>query len=83
MTRDIRIRRSEIVNFLRESLGDAKASQLVVTTAAELGLSTFEFSPDEATQVLEKIAETPGLVGITAMLAKTRLNRLIRERQDV
>lgn len=79
MGRQGRIHRSELVGLMRESLGDDKASQLVVSTAAELGMSTFDFSAEEATRVLEAIARTPGLVGITAMLAKSRLTRLVRE----
>ena len=73
-----KIRRQRLVELLSEALGYEKASALIVSTAAQLGMSTFEFSPEEANVVFSELAKADGLVGITAMLGKSRLSRLIR-----
>lgn len=75
-----RIHRTELVGLMSQSLGDQKASELIVGTAAELGLSTFDFSLEEATRLFSELTKKEGLIGITAMLAKTRLSRLVRTR---
>ena len=65
------IPRAEIVHML-SALGEAKANDVVLKTARELGLPTEMFDGRQALQILEAIARQPGLVGITARFAKAR-----------
>lgn len=75
----VRIWRNKLVGLLEESLGRDEAQHLIVKTAGELGLGTFDFSEDEATKVLEVLKEHEGLVGMAATLALSRLPRLVRK----
>ena len=61
--------------LLSHTVGQEKAELAVRTAANHNGLSprpahTF----DETRAVLEKVAETPGIVGVTARFAKSRLH---------
>jgi hypothetical protein len=71
-----RLHRNEIIGLLAPSLGHDKAAQLVVEASVELGLSTFEYTIEDATLVLSHLAQIPGLTGITAVLARSRLHKL-------
>lgn len=72
------IHRTDIVELLRASVGEEKASALVFDAAIKLGYGTFQYSQQEALDILDEIAREPGLVGIAAGLAKTRVPRLAR-----
>jgi hypothetical protein len=65
--------RAELVTLLSATLGEEKANETIVEACRILGLRDETFNRDEALGVLEKIAQTPGLVGITARFAKTRV----------
>jgi hypothetical protein len=62
----------DVVDLLAASLGTAKAEQVVRGAVASLRLGAGAFQLDQALALLEKIAEEPGIVGITARFAKTR-----------
>ena len=64
--------KTELVELLSPSLGEEKAGELVAATAASLGLNLDNLDENQALQILEKLAGTPGLVGITARFAKAR-----------
>ena len=61
-----------LATLLSKTLGDTKASHVVAQHAQELGLVD-PLSREQALTLLERIAQTPGIVGITARFAKTRL----------
>jgi len=65
--------REYLAEMLSDNLGNEKAGALVAEAASKLGLGA-EMSQDQALDVLERIAIEPGLVGITARFAKTRLH---------
>ena len=66
--------------MFRPALGDENATETVSMAASKLGLyGRASFSDEQALQILSEIAQTPGLVGITARLASTRIHlRLAR-----
>lgn len=66
------ISRSDVVDLLAASLGTTKAEHAVRAAAAALRLDDSSFPLERALALLEKIAEEPGIVGITARFAKTR-----------
>ncbi len=66
--------RFELVKLLSSSVGEEKATEAIVQAAQRIGIGADEFDRDQALKVLETIAETPGLVGITARFAKTRVH---------
>jgi hypothetical protein len=61
-----------VIDLLAASLGTAKAEQVVRAAAASLRLDAGAFELEQALALLDKIAEEPGIVGITARFAKTR-----------
>jgi hypothetical protein len=67
-----RLTRIELVSYLSESLGDAKANEVVSTTAAHMGLGLIDYDRTQTLEILERVAEEPGLVGIVARFAKAR-----------
>jgi hypothetical protein len=64
--------RAHLAKFLSASMGREKAEECVGGAAASLGLGA-TFSHDDALRVLEAVATQPGIVGITARFAKSRL----------
>jgi hypothetical protein len=66
------IPRTEVVDLLAASLGTTKAEHVVQTAAGALRLEQSALPLEEALALLDKIAEEPGIVGITARFAKTR-----------
>jgi hypothetical protein len=58
---------------LAPSLGEKVADDLIVKNASELRLDSKRLTLDEALQVFERMAQEPGLAGIAARFAKTRL----------
>ncbi len=72
------IHRRELVQLLSGSLGADKGQALVMEAAVALQLSTIELSYEQALQLLERVGREPGIVAITAGLAKVRLGRLMK-----
>ena len=66
------ISRVDVIDLLAASLGTTKAEHAVRSAADSLRLADSSFPLDQALALLEKIAEEPGIVGITARFAKTR-----------
>jgi len=66
------VSRSDVVDLLAASLGNTKAEQAVSAAAVALRLEDSSFPLERALALLEKVAEQPGIVGITARFAKTR-----------
>ena len=69
-----RIRQDDIVSLLASSVGVEKAGECVLSTLLKLRLPLDELSVDEALSVLESIAEQPGIIGVTARFAKSRVH---------
>lgn len=67
-----RLSRLELVSYLSESLGDAKATEVVSTIAAQMGMGLIDYDRTQILQILERVADEPGLVGIVARFAKAR-----------
>jgi hypothetical protein len=65
---------SDLIAQLSPSLGEAKANELILSNAVELGFaSTRGFTQDQALSILANISTQPGLVGIVARCAKARI----------
>jgi len=64
---------AELAKLLGASLGDKKAEEVLRGAAQRKGLSTSEFGREQAMELLELIANEPGIVGISARFAKSRL----------
>lgn len=62
--------RSKLVDMLSKSLGEEKANDVIVTAAKDLGLAVELFSQEDALKLLDKLSQTPGLIGIVSRLAK-------------
>lgn len=58
--------------LLSRSLGDDQARKVIAATWAQLTLPA-RVSPDQALVVLDTLARTPGIVGVTARFAKARV----------
>jgi hypothetical protein len=71
------ITRAQIANLLVASLGEEKANEVVGAAATKLGVGP-DVSRTDALRILEKVAETSGLVGIAARFAKSRAIMLWR-----
>jgi len=65
--------REVLVSLLKQGLGEHVAESLFNEAAARLGLGPEEFSEDEAFVLFEDLAKQPGLPGIAARFAKSRL----------
>jgi hypothetical protein len=68
--------RRDLVKLLASSVGVEKARECVTGAAHELGLASEELTQRDALSVLEHIAGQPGIVGITARFAKSRVHLL-------
>ncbi len=66
------ISRVDVIDLLAASLGTTKADHVVRSACSALRLDDGSFELEQALALLEKIAEEPGIVGITARFAKTR-----------
>lgn len=58
---------------LAQALGEEKARDVIRATTSGLGLKGPSLSREEALNVLAEIADTPGIVGVCARFARTRL----------
>lgn len=66
---------ASLAGLLSPAIGDAKAEAVVREAMVARGQSLVRpMSVDEALEVLEHIAETPGIVGVTARFAKSRVH---------
>lgn len=64
-----------LARLLSETVGDEKAEEAVREGAKQAGVSaTAPLTLEQALEVLEKVAATPGIVGVTARFAKSRLH---------
>lgn len=71
---DSTVSRADIARLLSQALGNEKAHGTVNKAAQQLGYRRELLDKNQALTVLEHIAQTPGLVGITARFAKSRLH---------
>lgn len=69
---DLCVSRGDIVELLAKAVGKQEAERVVERAAVSVGFGA-EGPLAKAQQVLEAIANEPGLVGITARFAKARL----------
>lgn len=60
--------------MLSPSLGQKKAEALIHEAADALGLRSDMLARQDALRIMEKIADQPGLVGVTARFAKSRVH---------
>lgn len=63
----------DLVGVLGGSIGDDKARRLVLDTLADMELDTRGFTRADALTVLDKLSETPGIVGVASRFARSRL----------
>ena len=68
------VTRADLARLLAQALGNEKASDAVNKATLMLGIRREVLDKAQALSVLEHIAQTPGLVGITARFAKSRLH---------
>lgn len=69
----------KLAGLLSKSIGEEKAEDVVRAAARALGLGALTtFTQKQALEVLESIASTPGIVGVTARFAKSRLHLAAR-----
>lgn len=64
--------RPELAALLSNNIGIEKAQELVTLAADELALGP-ELTREQALDVLERVAGQPGLIGIAARFAKSRV----------
>ncbi|MGE0784961.1 MAG: hypothetical protein AB7S26_04675 [Sandaracinaceae bacterium] len=66
---------TQLAGLLSPSLGDEKARAAIRDAMRSLGIqATAKMSTELALDVLEQIARTPGIVGVTARFAKSRVH---------
>ena len=62
----------DLVGQLSQAIGEEKAREVIGDTARSMGLVD-EMSREQALEVLARVADTPGIVGVCARFARTRL----------
>lgn len=69
------VSRADLAKLLAQSLGHEKATDAINRAAQTVGIrrEIDLLDKKQALAVLEQVAQTPGLVGITARFAKSRL----------
>jgi hypothetical protein len=65
---------TKLAGLLGASVGDEKALEAVREAARQLGIRDANVTLTQALEILERVAETPGIVGVTARFAKSRLH---------
>lgn len=65
--------REELVALLGQTVGDNAARGLVDGAAVRCGVAGTKLAYPQAEAILADLSRSPGLVGITAQLAKSRL----------
>ncbi len=68
-----------VVQHLAGALSEAKAREVVDAALASLGYSRGPLSHEQMLEVLEAIAASPGIVGISARFVKSRLILQVRK----
>jgi hypothetical protein len=68
------IARRDLIQMISGTIGDHKAKEAVTAACASAGMTTDSLTWEQALEVLGRIAETPGIVGITARFAKSRMH---------
>ena len=63
---------TDIIAALSSSLGEEKARAAVEEACRGLGVDQVTMTRDEALDVLENIAQTPGVVGVCARFCRSR-----------
>ncbi len=64
-----------LARLLRSAMGEEKASEIVNSAVRELRLAAGDgLDQADALKVLELLAKTPGIVGITARFAKSHVH---------
>ena len=67
-----------LAGLLSPSVGDAVAQNAVRSALVSLGLrESARLSVSDALAVLERVAETPGLLGVAARFAKSRVHLMV------
>jgi hypothetical protein len=65
---------SHLAELLAPTLGWEKSSEVVESAALRLGFPPQELRKEQALAVLDELARTPGMVGIAARFARSRLD---------
>ncbi|MFK7989534.1 MAG: hypothetical protein AB8I08_26190 [Sandaracinaceae bacterium] len=66
---------AQLIPLLAQTIGEEKARDVIETAAEGLGLSVKDgLLGAEVLALLDEIATTPGIVGITARFAKSRVH---------
>lgn len=63
----------DLIDALSSSIGEEKASAAVETAARSKGLQSSSCTQDQALAVLDVVSESPGLVGVAAKFARSRI----------
>jgi hypothetical protein len=71
---DALLQEDELVAIMGQTLGDAAARAVITTTMGELGIGRGALTVERALELLEALAQQPGIVGMTAMFAKSRVH---------
>lgn len=72
----------EIALDLAPALGEEKSVEVIAVTAQQLGLVE-PFQPEAVTAILDWLARSPGLVGITARFVRSRESRRRKALQSI
>jgi plasmid stability protein len=64
----------ELVSMLSQTLGEATARDVLAAALATLGIRRRVMTVAQALDALELIAAQPGIVGMTARFAKSRVH---------
>lgn len=70
---DARYSREELIAILSGSISESVAAAHIDRAATTLAISADSFTLKESQDLLESIANEPGLVGIAARFAKSRV----------
>lgn len=65
---------NRVAELLAPTLGREKSSEVVAAVVTRLALPAADLSPEQALAVLDELARTPGMVGIAARFARSRLD---------
>ncbi len=63
----------ELVGVIGASVGDEKAREVLLEAARGLGLDPRAMTRQEALALLESLAHTPGIIGVSSRFGRSRL----------
>jgi hypothetical protein len=63
-----------LYRLLSSALGDDVAKESIDNAARALGIDSIIITRQQALEILERVAQVPGIVGITARFAKSRIH---------